>query len=317
MNATGVATREVIAVYDRVYSRVGGVDRLADVFLPTEPRPAPVILFLHGGGWRFGDRRLAPDLKRHFAECGFAMVSADYRLSGEATFPAALEDVKTAIRWIRHSAPDFGFDGSRIGLWGSSAGGHLAALAALTPPTLFSGLEWASQSCDVAAVVDGYGPTDFLRMDEARDPEGKPSDDPESIQMPAGKLTADADSLESLFIGSPVTAAPDRAALANPVCYAHGDVCPFLIMHGASDTAVPAQQSELIYDALARHGADVELAIIDKLGHGFFNRSALDDAGPRQMTRRHSIGGMETRREAPDFVFGLARDFFRRRLRLD
>src|SRR5580692_839494 len=96
-------------IADQVYSRVGGVDRLADVYLPGGLNsPPPVVLWLHGGGWRFGDRRLAPDLA-HFAQQSLlAIVSIDYRLSDEAKFPAPIEDVKTAVRWIRTVAPKFG-----------------------------------------------------------------------------------------------------------------------------------------------------------------------------------------------------------------
>src|SRR5580692_6078407 len=117
---------------------------LADVYLPDAEPPLPVIIWLHGGGWRFGDRRLAPDLTRHFASRGFAMVSIEYRLSGQAVFPAPLEDVKAAVRWVRSAAERYGFDADHIGLWGSSAGGHLAALAALCEPGA------------VQAVVNGY-----------------------------------------------------------------------------------------------------------------------------------------------------------------
>lgn len=127
-----MSAADVSLIADQVYSCAGGQDRLADVYVPDGDGPFPAIIFLHGGGWRFGDRRLAPDLRRFFAESGFVMVSIDYRLSGEAIFPAAVIDTKTAIRWLRRHAADYNIDPERIGLWGSSAGGHLAAMAALS-----------------------------------------------------------------------------------------------------------------------------------------------------------------------------------------
>ena len=103
--------------------------RLADVYLPVEAaKPVPTILFLHAGGWLHGDRKFGPDLGRFFTQRGFAMVSIDYRLSDEALFPAAVHDVKTAVRWMRSVAGEYGFNPNRIGVWGLSAGGHLAAM---------------------------------------------------------------------------------------------------------------------------------------------------------------------------------------------
>lgn len=237
----------------------------------------PAILWLHGGGWRFGDRRQCPSLERYYAQRGYVMVSIDYRRSQEALFPAAVEDVKTAARWLKSQAGRYGIDPDRIGLWGSSAGGHLAALAAISAEDRFRDTEYSPYSSSVAAVVDAYGPSDFLRMDAHRDPDGKPSDDLESIQLPPGKQSADADSLESLFLGAPIQTCPERVRAANPVTYVHGHVPPFLLLHGASDTAIPAHQSQLLYAALAAGGNDVTLGLVRGLGHGFLNRANLDE----------------------------------------
>jgi len=131
---TELAPHDVELSADLVYSHAGGRPRLLDLYLPRgAARALPVIVWLHAGGWRSGDRKQAPDLSRHFAMQGFAMASIDYRLSREATFPAQLHDVKAAVRWLRTHAERLGLDGRRIGLWGSSAGGHLATFAALTP----------------------------------------------------------------------------------------------------------------------------------------------------------------------------------------
>jgi acetyl esterase/lipase len=172
-------------VADQVYSQAGGKPRLADLYLPkTQQQKVPAVVWLHGGGWRFGDRRMAPDLSRFFAERGFAMASIDYRLSDEAVFPAPIEDVKTAVRWIRSVADAFGLDGDHIGLWGSSAGAHIAACAALSWSEQFQGSEHPGLSSAVQAVVDGYGPVDFSLIDKERDEFESAAVDVEGIVVP-------------------------------------------------------------------------------------------------------------------------------------
>jgi acetyl esterase/lipase len=134
------AASTVTVVADVLFATPAGHPLYADLYLPDAVAiRRPVIVWLHGGAWRLGDRRLCPDLSRHFAERGFAMVSVDYRLSQQAVFPAQIEDVKTAIRWVRHVADQYGLDRDRIGLWGSSAGAHLGALAAVTRSGEFEG----------------------------------------------------------------------------------------------------------------------------------------------------------------------------------
>src|SRR4051794_31496741 len=154
-----------------VYAQRAEGELLLDLYLPQSSVPTPVVIWLHGGGWRRGDRSFAPDLERYFACRGFAMVNIEYRLSGQARFPAQLEDVRDAIRWVRREAARFGLDGSRVALWGASAGAHLGALAATT----------AVEDVDsVQAVVDCYGPTDFTRADEQALSGGMRHDTPDS-----------------------------------------------------------------------------------------------------------------------------------------
>ena len=302
-------------VDDRVYASPGGQSLLLDLYLPNDGcEPWPVIVWLHGGGWRFGDRRLAPDLSQYFAARGFAMASIDYRLTTEAIFPAQIEDVKTAVRWLRAAATQHGLDSQRIALWGASAGGHLAALAATSGPGVFeSGAsEHPDQSSDVQAVVVGYGPTDFLQMDEHRDPRDRPSDDPESLTLPPGMRTAHANSFESLLVGGPVEQHPDRVRLANPIVYERPQVPPFLILHGLSDTTVPAHQSKLLFDALAARGVDVTLCLQEGLGHGFLNR---DRWPPGRTSMRHAVNGViEEILDSPPITFELIEAFFERTL---
>jgi len=261
-----------------VFSEPNGKQLLVDLYLPQGIEyPPPVILWLHGGGWRIGDRKLGPDLSRYFAERGFAMASIDYRLSGEAKFPAQIEDVTNAIRWLRMAGDKYGFDGSRVGLWGSSAGGHLAALAG------------AMLQDEVQAVVDGYGPTDFLQMDEHRITAEEASEDPESVRLHPGTKSASPDSPESQLLGAPIGEVPDRVSKANPITFVKEGMPPFLILHGLSDLAVPAHQSELLYEALAAHGNDAVLCLIPGLGHGFFNNNDLGQHTPLPMQIRSSV----------------------------
>jgi acetyl esterase/lipase len=270
-----------------VYTEASGTSLLADLYLPAGDEIRPVIIWLHGGGWRFGDRRLAPDLARYFAASGFAMVSIDYRLSSVAVFPAQLEDVQAAIGWVRANADRYSF--GPIGLWGSSAGGHLAALAALTGD-------------DVRAVVNGYGPVDFLQLDAHRGS--------------GACLSADApDSFESMLMGFPIQAHPVRVQAASPLAYVHASAPPMLILHGADDRIVPAAQSELLYEAMAAQDCDVTLCVTGGLGHGFLNNSEFDRVDPPSATvRRHIPGDGEGTSDGPPATFFMIEEFFREHL---
>ncbi|WP_370267287.1 alpha/beta fold hydrolase [Nioella sp.] len=295
--------REPRILPDQVYSRAGGTDRLADIYLPAGDGPFPVVIFLHGGGWRFGDRRLGPDLSRHFAQQGFAMVSIDYRLSGEAIFPAAVLDTIEAVHWVRSVAGTYGFDPGRIGLWGSSAGGHLAALAGMAPKGTFGAGD------PVQAICAGYPPVDFLQMDAQRDPTIQPSDDPESAHLPVPRPVTDPQALESLFLGGAVTEHPKLADEANPCRFARPGLPPLLLMHGTADAAVPIGQSRLLYAAVAAAGSDVTLIEVPGLGHGFFNRTDLDDREPLTLTTICPGAATVTR---PGHVFETVASFFAR-----
>ena len=304
----------VSIVSDLEFASPAGSALYADLYLPhPSGTPVPVIVWLHGGGWRFGSRRLAPDLSRFFAASGFAMASIDYRLSNRATFPAQLEDLEAAIHWLRGPASAYGVDGGRIGLWGASAGGHLAALAALTT-TAEIGLDPASRRDPphrVRAVACGYAPIDFLQLDAYRAPEGTVSDDPETLRLPRGMRSADPHSFESLLLGAPIGSCPERVRAANPITYARAGAPPFLILHGLSDTTVPAHQSRLLYAALARYDNDVTLCLVDRLGHGFLNRNHLDAGPAHAMTvRHHQPGGVERTDRCVQAIFPLIERFF-------
>jgi acetyl esterase/lipase len=273
---------EVCIHADQAYSHVGGVARLADVFLPSSHHtPVPVVIWLHGGGWRFGDRRLAPDLASFSRHSGLAVVSIDYRLSDEARFPAPVEDVKTAVRWVRSVASRFGFDERNIGLWGSSAGAHLAACAALSSENEFLSDEHPGYSSAVRAVLDGYGPTNLGRIDEHRSSVRPAGNDAESILVGGVLPAGDPGSFESRLIGAPLSDAPQLVQLADPVHYVHSASPPFLILHGLADTLIPAEQSRYLFYALQDAACDATLVLFQNLRHGFFNNPNLarEDVG--------------------------------------
>ena len=314
------------------YATRNGVDLLLDLHLPAVPirRPAPVIVFLHGGGWSGGTRTTGPDFKRYFAQDGIAMASIEYRLTPGVTFPANVEDVRTAVRWLKANAAAHGLDPERVCLWGTSAGGHLAAVAALAPRGTFEGTDNLNQTSAVRCVLDAYGPTRFDRMD------AQTGDERASLQTPLVTINVggargggppgggrgavphdDPASPESRLLGAAVQDVPDRVGAASPMTYVGKDAPPFLIMHGLADSSVPHGQSVLLYEALKTAGQDVTLRLIDGLPHTFFNKTDLDEtAGPfRMQVREHPRGGPESQREDRAGAFAVARDFFSRYLR--
>lgn len=252
---------------DIVYARVGEKDLLLDLYRPEQgPTPLPVILWVHGGGWRGGSKgsggRARPMVAR-----GYAVVDINYRLSGEALFPAQIEDCKAAVRWIRANAKKYGFDPDRIGAWGSSAGGHLVAMLGTAGDVKeFDTVgEHRNVSSRVQAVCDWFGPTDFVQMDAHR-PEG-------------ARLVHDSpDSPESRLVGGPIQEEPYRSLCrkADPITYVTGDDPPFLIMHGDKDRLVPVHQSELLHDALKKAGVETTMYVVKGAGHGL--RDGTEDS---------------------------------------
>ncbi|HYC61975.1 MAG TPA: alpha/beta fold hydrolase [Thermoanaerobaculia bacterium] len=205
----------------------------------------PAIMFIHGGGWTEGTRERGLPSLIHFVRKGYVAASIEYRLSGEAIFPAQIEDVRAAIEYLRSHANEFGIDPHRVAVWGQSAGGHLAALAGTS-------LEGAARP-DV--VIDWNGPTDFLEPQELARLEKRKADQ--------GQPTF---ALERL-LGGPVNERRDLAAVANPIRWVSPDDPPFLILHGSGDAEVSISQSEMLRDALAKAGVEVTLTVFPGEGH--------------------------------------------------
>jgi acetyl esterase/lipase len=242
---------------DLVYGEVPGFRPLElDLYRPDVPSPAPVIVHVHGGGWRRGSRRhslprVGADFYQRLAGQGFAVAAVDYRLSGEAVYPAALEDVRTAVGWVRKQAADHGLDAGRVFLWGDSAGGHLALMTALT-------------GADVQGVVAWFPVTDLA---------GLASD----VAAAGGVPDPGPESREALFLGAPAADVPDLAREASPVAHASAAAPPVLLMHGAADDLVPPAQSIRLAGALTAAGATVELELVPGATH-FWNGAEDVDA---------------------------------------
>jgi len=273
------------------------VPLLLDLYRPANaPAPTPVIVWVHGGAWLGGTRAVPANVQQVCAR-GYAVAGIDYRLSSTAIWPAQIHDCKGAIRWLRANAAAHNLDPDRIGVWGSSAGGHLVAFLGTSggvgPVSIGSvtmDLEGTTGgnlafSSRVQAVVDWFGPTTFQRMDDF--PSGIPHDAPNSP--------------ESLLIGGAIQANPERCDSADPIHFLTPDDAPLLIQHGTDDTTVPFNQSELLLDA-ARLGAGVDatFAPVPGAGHGGFPQSATDLARAFLDARLLNLPSVTVSVTAPD-----------------
>jgi len=253
-------------MFDVSYAALSPAQKL-DIYWPEEgDGPFPVIVSIHGGAFMGGDKRdvqitsMLKGLKR-----GYCIVGVNYRMSGEAKFPALVHDIKAAIRWIRANAELYLFDPNKIATWGGSAGGYQSLMAGVSVG--ISELEDlslgnADQSSHVQAVVDWFGPTDFLKMDEQLAESG--------MAPPEEFSHSGSNSPESLILGNQITLIPDVVRSANPETYIHPNVPPFLIQHGAKDNIVPRQQS-VNFAAKVREICGYErvtLELLEGAGHG-------------------------------------------------
>ncbi|MGO2112328.1 MAG: alpha/beta hydrolase fold domain-containing protein [Pseudoclavibacter sp.] len=293
---------------DVVYSRVQGFRPMRlDLHLPAGPAstaagaPLPAVVFIHGGGWRLGDRGTfapkQPELTfERIASAGFGVVSIEYRLSGEAVFPAQLDDVRAALAWVREAGPGHGLDPDRVVLWGESAGGHLAALGALDAagipdaaagralqgPDATAGQASPGPDASVAmparptvvGVIDWYGPADLPAFARHVDP------------VREAELLTDADSREAQLLGGPIGERDELARAASPAVLLREaarsaasnrslpPLPPFHLAHGTRDAFVPIAQSESLHDALVAAGAEVDFERVEGANHLWID---LDD----------------------------------------
>jgi acetyl esterase/lipase len=234
----------------------GGHERQKlDLYLPKAEEKLPLVIRIHGGAWLAGSKE--SEGPQDYLRNGFAVASINYRLSQHAIFPAQIQDCKAAVRYLRANAQKYNLDPNRFAVWGASAGGHLAAMLGTTGDiNEFDVGENLLVSSRVQAVVDYFGPTDFLQMEEHR--------------LPNSMIHNSADSPESKLIGGLVQDNPEKAAKANPITYVTKDAPPFLIIHGDMDPLVPHHQSELLEAALKKAGVPVLFYTVKGGGHGGF-----------------------------------------------
>lgn len=233
------------------YCTGGGKPLLMDVFVPDIPvrKPTPAVLWLHGGGWERGDKNGSSGALL-LAGAGFVTASIYYRLSGDAKFPAQIEDAKCAIRYLRSHAADYGIDPDSIGIAGASSGGHLALLVGAAG--LEAGFEgsggWAGTSSRVRAVSSYYGPTDFSTFMMEYGERGR-----NAIRKLVGVLPENTEAYKG----------------ASPISYVTRNMPPVLMFHGDSDQLVPHTQSERMLAALERAGVDARLITVGNADHDF------------------------------------------------
>jgi acetyl esterase/lipase len=247
---------DVNIVRDVVYKRVNGRDLQLDIYSPKSiTHPLPVVLWIFGNRWSRGSKDHPPPLD--LMSRGYIIVSIDYRLSGEAPFPAAIEDCKAAVRWIRANAAAYHFDPDHIGVWGHSAGGHLAALLGTTAGVteLEGGDDNPHFSSRVQAVCDMAGPSDIVQFYEA-------------VSNSNDSMARVAKSSIEQFLGGSVEQNRAKAIAASPTTYVTKDDPPFLIIHGENDMSIPVSQSEVLASKLKAAGVHVNLIVAENKGHG-------------------------------------------------
>ena len=226
-----------------------------DIYLPNEgDGPFPVIFFMHGGGWSGGNKRDAQVLPfMSGVERGYAIISVGYRLVPHIRYPDNLFDIKAALRWVAQNAETYLLDADRVALTGASAGAHLAMMAAFTQgQAVFEGTS-LSKTCSIRAVVNQYGPTDFLKQHAQFDESGYTRmnpPDPERMDFVDHNL------------GILISRIPNLVRFLNPIDNVHPDIPPVLIQHGRYDPVIPYQQATELYRKIIETAGDGK-AVLD------------------------------------------------------
>ena len=247
-----------------LFDTADGVDLKIDVAIPPGPGPFPAVLCIHGGAWAIGDRHMwalgdrsgRTSLIRDLALRGYVAATADYRLAPKHPFPAQVEDVKTAVRYLRAHAAEFHLDPLHVAALGESSGGHLSLMLAFTTPA--DGLEGThgdlTQSTAVQAVVNFYGPSDFTTWSEAATP----------MQL----------QLLTNFLGTTDPTSP-LVRRASPLTYLRAGAPPVMTVHGSLDSIVPVSQSVRLHEALRVAGVRERLVLFPGCDHVMFGKDPI------------------------------------------
>ncbi|MCE0538872.1 alpha/beta hydrolase [Kineosporia rhizophila] len=291
---------------DLAYAEAVGRAHLLDLYVPTGVQgPFPVVLFQAGSAFGSDDTKSttsdlsgtvgAENLAGLWAQHGYAVVGLNVRSSAQAKFPAQVHDVKAAIRWLRAHADEYGLDKQRFATMGTSSGAWGAVMAGVSAGNAFleGDLGNPGESSEVQAVVDLFGPTNFLAMDKHRLPEGQkhnPGSSPESQLM-----------------GFPIQTRPKATRRANPATYVTAEAPPIWITHGTADLLVPFNQSQILFGAYHDAGAPATFSLVQDAGH---TDAYLTGSAPTPQVVVHTTeGGNLTRTDQPAPTFETVRAF--------
>lgn len=242
----GRLTQPIRVVRDVVYSHVAGIDLLADIYRPDDERLRPAVLMIHGGAWTAGDKWNYQLHARQLALAGYVAVPINYRLAPKYTYPAQLEDARSALKWLAENADRWKIDRRYLAVYGYSAGAQLAALLATNPQP---------DTPKLSAAVCGGTPCDFTFL-------------PENNRLLAHVM------------GGSRAEKPDIYRNASPINFVTADDCPILFFHGTTDLLVPKKSSRALYDALRSVGVDTEYFTVEGQGHlvAFIHSAAREAA---------------------------------------
>lgn len=247
-----------------VYSAKSSANKL-DIYLPaTGDGPFPVIVWIHGGAFKMGSKSMVSGVEPYLVGKGYAVVSIDYRLSGEAIFPAQIYDVKAAIRFLKANAATYKLNPEKFATWGESAGAGLASLAGTSGGVASledMSMGNSSQNSTVQATVDLFGPIDFLTMNSQWIALGVNGQDHDAASSP-----------ESILVGGAIQTKPEMCNMYNPETYITADDPAFYIEHGSADVLIPYLQAETFYNKL------VPVIGTDKAKYKLLNGASHADA---------------------------------------
>lgn len=234
-----------------------------DIYLPANPeqKSYPVVMFIHGGGFMFGDKSMSlPSIVKGLLDNGIAVVTTNYRLSKEATFPAAPQDIGRAIEFIKTHATDYHIDTSKLVMMGESSGANLAALSgtAFDSSVMRGALNNPQADIRPLGVVALYPPVDFLQLDRLMIKQG----------CTQGANHSEPDSFESQYLGGQIQKKKAEARAANPITYIDSNTPPFFVENGSNDCQVGTAQSQLLVNALKKKKIAVDYTLLEGAGHG-------------------------------------------------
>lgn len=253
-------------VYSETFNNMGRPIKLSmDVIQPFSPDPLPAVLFVTGGGFMDAPKTKFIGQRVDMARAGYVVASIDYRVVPMVTFPGMLEDVKSAVRYMRANAKKFGIDPERIAIMGESAGGYLAAIAATTNGMKdFDKGANLDYSSDVQAAIDLYGLSDLTRVAADFSPERQKKHQSEAI--PEAMLVNGVPFME----GGSIQSNLEKAAYANPLTHISDKTPPFLLMHGDKDPIVSPSQTKILHEALIDKGIDSTRYVVQGADHAGF-----------------------------------------------